>query len=237
MPDEDMAHFPDRYGENYLYLLEVDLNHVHAFWEIAPNSIPENILDKSREKADLCLKVFCDFLDDASQSSSVSCDIPVEDLIDDWFVELKDQPITCHVELGYYKAEKAIFIPICRSNILESPLKSNPMVKEGEREIPLSPAQEEDQGEMAGQKQEKASSIKEVIKRQDVEAYYRSLSDRLVSPAKVSPWRFLLDSLYSDIFSIKEDEASTRFSEPMDFSFEDPSPDDTFFSNNSSSNS
>ena len=226
-----MAHFPDKYGANYLYLLEVDLKHVHAFWEIAPNSVPEKILDKSWGKADLCLKVFYDYFDDRSEGRSVSCDIPAKGLINDWFVELKDQPTTCHVELGYYAAGQDLFIPVCRSNIIKSVLRPNIDDKRAEKGDTVSHTEAEDQGKGKGQERDKVSSLMESISREDVEDYYRSLSDRLVSPRKVSPWRSILDSLSSDTVSLKGGANTGGISVPLDFSFEDPSSDDIFSSN------
>ena len=110
MPDDDLKHFPEKYHENYLYLLEVDPTHIHALWEVVPESIPDQVLIRH---PDLCLKIYCDFQECPCENRNLCFDLRVQGLRNDWFIELEKPLLRCQAELGYYDPSKSIFIPLC----------------------------------------------------------------------------------------------------------------------------
>ncbi len=117
--DEDITHFPERYGENYLYLLEVDPNHLHVFWEITTESLPAQIIEKFPDQLYLNLRIKYDFKNHSKKAKSHYLDIHIHEFINDYYIEIKKSILRCHAELGYYDPDAGGFVPVCSSNFLE----------------------------------------------------------------------------------------------------------------------
>ncbi|MBN2372506.1 DUF4912 domain-containing protein [bacterium] len=118
--DDDMAHFPVNYGENYLYILEVDPNHVHVFWEVVPETIPENVKKGSACEHDLTLRFYNESQEGSYEGNPVCLDIFVNGYTNDRFITFDDPPSRYYAELGYYDNERGVFIPVCCSNHIET---------------------------------------------------------------------------------------------------------------------
>lgn len=213
MLDDDIAHFPDKYGENYLYILEVDPNHLHAFWEITPDTIPDRILKEILDSPALYLKVYYDFQNNPHEVKSFTVNLHVQKLINDRFIELDKPLIRCYAELGYYESYGAEFIPICRSNLMENSLDFvgdiNPAgLKKQEKDLKTADIPEavpfpeikagiEMPEALDDYKEKGRSRLVREIKRDEIIEYYKNISDRLLSTPKFSPWRSIIESMSS----------------------------------------
>ncbi len=215
MPDIDIEYFPDKYGENYLYLLEVDPTHVHALWEVIPDSIPAQIREKSTDNPELCLKIYCDPKDSRlCEEHGVCLDLNVQGFINDWFVELEEPPVRCHAELGYYDPGEGVYIALCRSNDLNIFL--GPEAKFGlnepenqeidEEKIEASetdPAaqqggHDETNQSFENQQREERSHLMERITEKDIKDCYQFLPEKLLSDPDFSPWRSIIEKMSSE---------------------------------------
>ena len=204
MPDDDSINLPNHYGENYLYLLDVDPTHIHVFWEIIPESISDQSLKKSLKIPDLWLKVHCDFQDPLYESPHGSISLRVKGWINDWFVEI-DRPLKrCYAELGYQEPGENRFTVLCHSNDLDLSLGAEdiryPMKEEQEKgPLPEKVIQkEENKPSIESERQDKSFRRVDRITEEDIRAYYRLLPERLLTNPDFSPWRSILERMISD---------------------------------------
>jgi hypothetical protein len=200
VPDDDKTHFPRKYDQNYLYLLEVDPSHIHAFWEIIPDCIPDQILKTYPNNNDLWLKIYCNF----HNRYSLCIDLNVKGLINDWFIELASPLAKCHAELGYNDPRKRKFISLCRSNNLDvfpekefsdySIEKNN----QGNANSDLYQEKPEDTNPfLVDPEKDKKTHPMELITEKDIKDYYRLLSERRIFNPGFSPWRLILEKMKS----------------------------------------
>lgn len=126
VPDEDITYFPLKYTENYLYLLEVDPNHLHLFWEIIPESL--------QSQNNLVLKLKYTYKNHSNARKEKLIELGVCEPSNDFFLEIRDKLYECKAEIGYY--ENGIFSSICHSNSLElEKYEENDSELEGGQEI------------------------------------------------------------------------------------------------------
>jgi hypothetical protein len=187
VPGDDKAHFLSKYDENYLYLLEVDPTHIHAFWEIIPDCIPDQILKRYPNSTDLCLKIYCNF----QNHYSFCVDLNVQGLINDWFIELERPLVKCHAELGYNDPGKGKFVSLCRSNnldiLLEQEFSDYSIKKENQGKANFHVYQEKRDDTnpfLVDSKKEKKPHHMELITEKDIKDYYRLLSEKRIDLRK-----------------------------------------------------
>ena len=200
MPDDDKAHFPRKYNENYLYLLEVDPTHIHAFWEIIPDCIPDRILKRCLSYKNLWLKIYCNFRD----RQNLCVDLNVQGLINDWFVEIESPLTRCHAELGYKDPGKEKFVSLCRSNNLdvipEKEFSGNSIKKKNQSDVNSHQYQEKQKDInpfIVDTEREKKKHPMELITEKDIKDYYRLLSERRIFNPGYSPWKSILEKINS----------------------------------------
>jgi len=196
MAGDDIAFFPMQYGENYLYLLEVDPSHLHALWEIVPEGEPDRVGAYFPEDPELRLRIHCLFKDSPSKTPEICYDIPVQGLINTWFVAMERPVTTCRAELGYADPETGAFISICLSNKLDIA---------GERVVVPEPVEEvRTQVPPPREREEKSDEdverhhLMEYITDRDVIEYYRYLPEKTEAIPGFSPLRSLLERFYSE---------------------------------------
>ncbi|MGA1841718.1 MAG: DUF4912 domain-containing protein [bacterium] len=200
MPDDDKAHFPHKYNENYLYLLEVDPTHIHAFWEITPDCIPDQILKRCLSNKKLWLKIYCNFRD----SHRFCVDLNVHGLINDWFIEIESPLTGCHAELGYKDPGEEKFVSLCRSNnldvILEKESSDCSIEKINQSDV-NSHVYEEKKKDInpfiIDTEKEKKTHHMELITEKDIKDYYRLLSEKRIFHPGYSPWKLILKRINS----------------------------------------
>ncbi|MGA1795686.1 MAG: DUF4912 domain-containing protein [bacterium] len=195
MPEEDIAFFPMHYGENYLYLLEVDPSHLHVLWQIIPEGVPDLMGGDVVEDPELFLRIYCLFKDSPAETPAICYDVSVEGLINTWFVAMEKPVTMCRAELGYADPETGAFISICFSNKLDiagEPVAVQASAEDARTEQP--PSQEEMKHEGEDQRQH----LMEYITERDVIEYYRDLPEKTESIPGLPPWRSLLERYYSE---------------------------------------
>lgn len=147
-----MAHFPTKYSENYLYLLEVDPNHICVFWEVISDTIKNGAMKDYSHTPSLSLKLHFspqrrhdNPVNNKRNSTDQHYDIPgdpvtldfqVNGLTNDICIELKEPFSKCFAELGYYKLTDNSYIPVCSSNTLENLMKINIFKKKAVKKGP-----------------------------------------------------------------------------------------------------
>ena len=205
MPDNDLAHFPEKYHENYLYLLEVDPTHIHALWEVIPENIPDQVLKNTLKHPDLCLKIYCDFQECARENLHVCFDLQVQGLKNDWFIELEKPLLRCQAELGYYDPLKSIFTPLCHSNELDIAIRPKDLIEVGKKRDPEKPSiqskqkiEEETKGFLSQFRKDRSTHPKGQPTEAEIKAYYQDLPRKLLSNPGFSPWKSLLEKMGSE---------------------------------------
>jgi hypothetical protein len=200
VPDGDKAHFPHKYDENYLYLLEVDPTHIHAFWEIIPDCIPDQILERCLKNKNFWLKIYCNFRD----CHSFCVDLNVQGLINDWFIELESPLAKCHAELGYSDPVKGKFVSICRSNDLdvlpEKELSDYSIKRKNQDNVNLHKDHEKQKKInpiIIDPEEEKKTYFMELVTEKDIKDYYRLLSEKRAFNPGYSPWKSILEKINS----------------------------------------
>ncbi|MGA1863686.1 MAG: DUF4912 domain-containing protein [bacterium] len=200
MPDDDKAHFPRKYNENYLYLLEVDPTHIHACWEIMPDCIPDQILKRCLSNKDFWLKIYCSLRD----RHTFCVDLNVQGLINDWFVEIESPLTRCHAELGYKDPGEEKFISLCRSNnldvILEKEFSDYSTEKKKQSHVSSNEFLEKQKDInpfiVDTEKKEKKHPM-EFITEKDIKDHYRLLSENRIFNPGYSPWKSILERINS----------------------------------------
>jgi len=219
VPGDDIAFFPTQYGENYLYLLEVDPSHLHALWEIVPEGMLDRMGEHFPEYPELRLRIHCLFKDLPSETPEVCYDIPVRGLINTWFVEMERPVTTCRAELGYADPETGAFISICFSNKLDiavERVRVPESVEEVRTQAPP-PLEREEKGEGDMERH----NLMEYITERDVIEYYQYLPEKTEANLGFPPWRSLLERFYSE-----EALMALRFSGIFGEHLFNPSPSD-----------
>ena len=240
MLENDLEFFPEKYGENYLYILEVDQQHVHVFWEVNPEILPDHVLNDT-----LYLKIF--YMDEKNSEKSISSsiDFHAQGFINNWFVELKEPLLKCHAQLGYYEMEKHTFIPLCQSDILEgftgSDLRqvlvgndeyntnaishSSAQTRQGMDELSNgtiridSEAPDEERGILPDRDNDRHGDLEKLMKSitdREIIDYYRALPKRPVSSFhELPPWRTLLHMMSLPDHTLNA--TTTKSYTPLDF--------------------
>ena len=97
-------HFSTHYDEDALYILEIDPNHLYAFWHLKD----KNFL---KESGDPILLRLYDYVDEKSY-----LEFQIKNSTNDYYIELKE-PIKNYVaKLGYIK-ENNFFVPFVESDL------------------------------------------------------------------------------------------------------------------------